>query len=329
MIAHTDASGECRKAKKEACKKYLARAAGPDMKITEPHRNVLGIGIGPKLKEVGGKEAEVAPEAVRFYVERKLREVSEDHLLPRHVGGVPTDVIEVGRLRCSASTTRSIDSDHSDHSTDSTDSTVIRPGTSCGVKFGHCGDGATGTIGAIVAKGDKRYILSSAHVLARANGFLMGAPILCPGPVELPPLANERGHGPAHGSGIAHAMHSLPEESNFQRARLAGLVPLRLDKSNRMDAAIAEIISYDGFDSEVVDIGKLTSKTPAKAWKGMPVLKRGLATGLTRGRVVDIDFDGRVDFPFGPLKFENQILIQGDDESPFAWEGDSGSLVVT
>jgi hypothetical protein len=290
------------------------------MKVTDPQRNVVGIGLAAKLK--GGRE--VAPEAVRFYVDHKIpgkSEIPQDHLLPETIDGLPTDVIEVGRIRCGAAAAAA----SLPH--------IIQPGTSCGVKFGRCGDGATGTVGAIVSRGEKRYLLSSAHVLARAHGFVMGAPILCPGPVELPLLAYEahsihtrraRGHAHAGQPGA----HSLPKAEDFHRARLADYVMLSLDEPNHMDAGIAEITS-PYFAPEILDIGALTRNTPFAALKGMPVMKRGLATGLTRGEVIDTDFDGRVDFPVGSMTFEDQFLIEGDQDSPFAWEGDSGALVVT
>src|SRR5262249_22930137 len=150
---------------------------------------------------------------------------------------------------------------------------VVRPGASCGVTFGRCGDGATGTIGVIVAQGAKRFFLSSAHVLARSNGFLLGAPILCPGPLELPPLDGE-GHG--HGSENGHEPSHLPEARDFQRGRLAGFVPLSLQEPNLMDAAIAEIDAED-FDAEVLEIGRLSSTTPVAPYKGMTVEKHGFA----------------------------------------------------
>jgi hypothetical protein len=136
---------------------------------------VVGLGIGPKIK--GGEKMKEVPEAIRFYVERKINvksDIMPQHLLPENVGGIPTDVIETGRFRkCGGQ------------------STPIQPGLSCGVRFGSAGDSVNGTIGAIVTRDGRRFLLSSAHVLARSNGFFMGTPILVPGPADLPLLQDE------------------------------------------------------------------------------------------------------------------------------------------
>ncbi len=63
---------------------------------TRPKHNVVGVGIGPKLK--GGKLTK--QRSIRFYVERKLAAPSilQEFLIPREIRGVPTDVIETGRF---------------------------------------------------------------------------------------------------------------------------------------------------------------------------------------------------------------------------------------
>lgn len=311
MPSQYRASAQGIRAKTSACEMYLVRTSGPGARPTEPHRNVVGIGVGPNHK----KKNKVTEESVRIYVERRIdpeTDIPPDHVLSKNIEGLQTDIIETGRFRCGAMPVRATDQ-------------TIQPGRSCGVKFGRCGDGATGTIGAIVSKGDKRYILSSAHVLARANGFLLGAPILCPGPVDLPLLANEVGHDMKQMKNMAMP---LPEETDFQRARLAGFVPLSLDEANEIDAAIAEITSTS-VTPVILGIGKLDRPTPYPAAPDMPVRKMGIGTKLTKGTVRQIDARLRVDFPLGPMLFDHQILIEGDKTNPFAWEGDSGSLVVT
>lgn len=316
-----------RKAKAAACEQFLTHTVSAGLPVTEPRRNVVGVGIAPKMK--GGK---ALPEtAVCFYVERKVAnesEVPQHHRLPKMVDAMPTDVVEIGQLRTAASAPAPAMHPHPH---------VVQPGTSCGVRFGRAGDGATGTVGAIVAKGDKRYLLSSAHVLARINGFLLGSPILCPGPIDLPALAGDahphggqaaghpgghQGHPPAHGG------TAPPTEEDFQCARLADLTPLSLTGPNGMDAAIAELIGHD-FDPAIREIGRLADPTPMQAMRDMRVMKSGIATKLTYGRVIDTDFDGRLQFRQGTVAFEDQILIESDEASPFAWEGDSGALVVT
>ena len=75
----------------------------------------------------------------------------------------------------------------------------------------------------------------------------------------------------------------------------------------------------------------LVSSSPVAPTLGTPVAKHGRTTGLTFGRIVDLSFDGEVNFgtQLQPRKawFENQIGIQGD-ATRFSARGDSGSLVV-
>lgn len=328
MLSPTHPVDDRHKAKAHACDQFLRRKPTTRMASTDPRRNVLGVGIGAKANRKGER---FEREAIRFYVEKKVEpetDIPTEHVLPKELGGFKTDVVEVGRFRRGAMPVH--DPGTHDPGNHLLDAHTIRPGTSCGVRFGRCGDGATGTVGAIVSKDDKPHILSTAHVLARTNGFLLGAPILCPGPIDLPLLAGDVSHGQAGGHGQSkHAGHrALSSLETFQRARLAEIVPLWLERPNLMDAALAEIVEPP-FDPSIVEIGRLTSRSAIQPFRGMQVMKYGVATGLSRGVVVDTDFDGYVDFPTGALRFDNQVLIEGDDESAFAWEGDSGALIVT
>jgi len=64
---------------------------------THPDHNIVGVGVGHKVKR--GKSTRTR--CVRIYVERKIpRElIHPDHLIPEDVAGVITDVIEAGRFR--------------------------------------------------------------------------------------------------------------------------------------------------------------------------------------------------------------------------------------
>jgi hypothetical protein len=54
----------------------------------------------------------------------------------------------------------------------------------------------------------------------------------------------------------------------------------------------------------------------------------GRTTEFTVGRVVDISWDGYIDYLSGRAWFQDQLLVDGGD-SFFSAPGDSGSLVVT
>ena len=69
-----------------------------------PRHNVVGVGVGAKI--VKGKAT--ARPSVRLYVTHKLERslVPPEHRLPSEIGGVETDVVEVGRLRAQIPSSR-------------------------------------------------------------------------------------------------------------------------------------------------------------------------------------------------------------------------------
>jgi hypothetical protein len=83
-----------------------------------------------------------------------------------------------------------------------------------------------------------------------------------------------------------------------------------------LDSEIASEIIRNDNRGEIKEIGRLTGSAPAVVTD--IVTKRGAATGLTRGTVVDVGFD-----------LTNQILIRPLPAFPrFADFGDSGSVIV-
>src|SRR5262249_4708243 len=136
MTEHYRDFDDCANAKASASERFMPTGVNRQgLTITEPFRNVVGIGIGPKLK--GPDRKEVAPHAVRFFVESKIGKkdkIPPGHFLPAQIENLPTDVIETGRLRAGGSRGL-LQENH-----------LIKPGTSCGVRFGRCGDGVTGTV---------------------------------------------------------------------------------------------------------------------------------------------------------------------------------------
>ena len=262
---------------------------------THPDHNVVGVGVGPKLKRGRIRRAH----CVRVYVERKLpRAAVADHLLvPEQIGGVVTDVIETGRL-------------HAFVPASPRGQKRLRPaqpGCSIGFEFPNpdSGEVMAGTLGAIVAGEDgTRYILSNNHVLANLNALPVGTPIFQPG------LAD--GGNPAQD----------------QIATLTRFVSLSTDTPNRVDCALAAIIDPDTVSTRFLPrIGQLSSTEPIEATDGMQVEKTGRATGYTTGGVIDISATIVVQFEQDTLQFQDQILVSNEPQV-FSLAGDSGSLIV-
>ena len=194
-------------AKATAVKNFLSKAA-PDAEFaalaasTAPDQNVVGIGIGRKMKD--GKATGTV--AIRFYVERKVpkKAVPKSDAVPSQIDGVPTDVIETGRLFAQATPIAQ---------------TRLRPAKG-GCSIGFEGDGfvMAGTFGCLVTDGKKRFILSNNHVIANENALPLNSPIYQPGLLD---------NG------------SVPKDRIAKLSKMIKILPL--PKDNHVDTAIAAL----------------------------------------------------------------------------------------
>lgn len=281
------------KAKAAAVADFLPKAA-PKAEFaalaaaTSPRQNVVGVGIGPKIKD--GKE--MAKTSIRFYVERKVikSSIAKADQLPKEIDGVPTDVVETGRLYAQVPIAQQ----------------RLRP-TKGGCSVGFQGKGfvMAGTLGCLVTDGTKRFILSNNHVLADENTLPLGSPIFQPGTLDGGRVPSDR----------------VAKLAKFIKIKP---VPFR----NKVDAAIA-LLTSSAIGSPVIlpAVGSLGSTVPLTATVGMLVHKHGRTTGYTKGKVIDVAADVNIGYDFGTARFEDQIVIVGSPGS-FSDSGDSGSLIV-
>ncbi|HLG94642.1 MAG TPA: hypothetical protein VI546_07385, partial [candidate division Zixibacteria bacterium] len=177
-----------------------------------------------------------------------------------------------------------------------------------GVSVANNGQCAAGTIGCIVERANKKYILSNNHVLARENLSDIGEDIVQPGRYDNKPKC---------------ANHLADDKI----ADLSDFVPLKFDGSeNLVDAAIAELFTSDFTCATLSDFYGLPNSTPVAASLGMPIKKVGRTSVLTTGTVAAIN--ATVDVGYGPAgvaRFIGQIVTT----KQFIKSGDSGSLAVT
>jgi hypothetical protein len=177
-----------------------------------------------------------------------------------------------------------------------------------GVSVANNGQCAAGTIGCVVEKGGKKYILSNNHVLARENLASIGEDIVQPGRYDnKPKCANQ--------------------VATDKVADLSDFVALKFDGSdNLVDAAIAELSTSDFTCATLSEFYGLPSSTPVAATLGLPIKKIGRTSVLTTGTVVAIN--ATVDVGYGApgvARFVGQIVTT----KQFIKSGDSGSLAVT
>jgi len=162
-----------------------------------------------------------------------------------------------------------------------------------GFSVGINSDPRAGTVGAVVAFGTTRYILSNAHVL----------------------------RGTPNSTKIAYpAIEDSPNQPTNIVGVLRHRVPLAT-RENRADAALAEINS--GVEIDPTIPGATPPYSVGTAAKDMKVIGTGRTTGTIRGVIRVTDFDGEVDVAGATLDFEDQVACTG-----FANDGDSGTLIM-
>lgn len=267
-----------------------ATAHGPRAVRTDPQHNVVGVGVGRKV--VRGRRT--TRPCVRFYVVRKLdkRLIPPRHLLPKEIEGVETDVIETGTLHAQIGAR--------------TRQRPASPGASIGFRLDPPHDDLlmAGTLGALVARNETRFILSNNHVLANENQLALGTAISQPGPLD-------------EGDPTTDVI-----------ARLSQFVPLTAAGPNRVDCAIAELTASDLVRARALPkVGKLTDDVPIDAALDMRVEKVGRGSGYTEGTIVDVTATVSLQYDLGTLTFVDQIFISGAS-GQFSQTGDSGALVV-
>lgn len=290
-------------------------------------RNVIGVGVGYRA----ARRSLTTELSVVVLVRDKLPRaaLSEFDLVPQEVGGVRTDVIEVGDIR-PLNRLRGFAFAENGHTT------RRRPAPG-GVSLGHYLVTA-GTFGCVVrdrASGE-RLILSNNHVLANGNAASAGDPILQPGPADGGEVGRDTlaylerfvpiryGSEPATCS-VAQAYARF---GNLL-ARIAGashrLQAYQANPTavNHIDAAIARPVHQGDILDDIFEIGPVCGTAPPAL--GMGVIKSGRTTGYTSGTITVLDAAISVNYGFDRSALFNGQVVS----SPMSQGGDSGSLALT
>ena len=265
-----------------------------------PSANLVGVGIGEKLS--GGKHTGIM--AVKFLVRIKYpdNQIPEGDRLPTQVNGHPVDVEQVGTFRRFAPSAATAPAPIQ-MPNPRTKIRPAQPGCSIGFQDPNNQFIMAGTFGALVSKGQKRFILSNNHVLADENNLPLGSSIFQPGFLDA-------GNPP----------------NNDPIAKLTKFIPLTTGVMNKVDCAIAQLNANNLATNAVLFIGPPTGKTAGQI--DMIVHKFGRTTGFTVGRVTSVETDVSVQYEVGVVSFQNQMIIEGLNAHPFSAAGDSGSLIL-
>ncbi len=276
--------------------------------------NVVGVAVGNKV--TGGHETD--ERCIVVFVARKRPESQlwRRDIVPRELDGIHTDVVETGRFRAlSLVEPKAVDRTRR-----------IRPAPG-GVSIGHFRITA-GTLGVLAHRRGQAVILSNNHVLADANGGRPGDLILQPGPAD----------GGMTQDAIGRLIDFVPIQFNERPLGILGrfleriigpilaFIGLGLKRlpdggTNLVDVAIAEPITADLVDPEILGIGRVAGTTEAAI--GLRVRKSGRTTALTAGKVTALDAVVEVDYGGKTAIFRQQIV-----SDILSRGGDSGSLIV-
>ncbi|AFV13019.1 hypothetical protein Tph_c28540 [Thermacetogenium phaeum DSM 12270] len=280
--------------------------------------NVVGMGIGYKKR--GRQDTDEL--AIIFFVEKKVpaEALGVDECVPKRIGRVCTDVIEIGEVQFLGRTEK------------------MRPAAP-GSSIGHVKVTA-GTFGAVVRdrKTGELMILSNNHVLANATDGLDGRArrgdlILQPGVYD----------GGSEEDVIGHLERFVPIY-RFSREADCNLAAMsvkavnavihafrpnyyvRLEKrgaSNLVDCALARPVDPKEIIPEIIDIGKVNGV--AQAEPGMAVKKSGRTTGVTEGKItaVHVTLNVTMGRNTDVVRFQEQVMAELKSQA-----GDSGSLVL-
>lgn len=274
---------------------------------------VVAVGIGHKT--VGGQKTSVLAIVCSVIKKLPVESIKAVDLIPKSVESVPTDIIETGVIKALQDRTKR-----------------WRPAPG-GVSIGHEKITA-GTLGCLVEKGGKKFILSNNHVLANMNEGAIGDAILQPGTYDggafpfdriatLAEFVKINFIGGNSGCPVSKAIakllnfitKSIKSGSRFATSRAE--LP-----ENRVDAAIAEPLDVNWVLNDILEVGKLLGL--GEATLGLGVKKSGRTSGLTRG-TIDV-MNVAVQVQYGESKiayFVDQLQAGAMSEG-----GDSGSAVV-
>ena len=275
-------------------------------------KNVVACGVG--FKESNGVLLEEPCVIVGVTHKVPRAQLAPEDLVPHTLDSVRTDVQEVGRFRAWQLTP-----------TDRHRPAV--PGISCG----HT-DVTAGTLGCLVRRVNELFILSNNHVLANAGQASQGDPILQPARydggtlddqiatlAEWVPLQTSVGQSDCMLANLAATTLNLVANASGSTTRLQAIRAQQVE--NKVDAALARPLAPGLVGPEILGIG--IPRGVHQGTLGTHVQKSGRTTGVTTGRITQVDVTVNVDYLGENVTFTGQFMASGMSSG-----GDSGSAVL-
>ncbi|HQD40287.1 MAG TPA: hypothetical protein PLC26_07130 [Bacillota bacterium] len=277
--------------------------------------NVVGVGIG--RKKVRNRDQDTLSIVVMVEQKLPLTALAAESVVPKEIDGIPTDVVEVGKVHSLAGLAQAQEVEYPDVPL-AQRREKWRPAHP-GVSIGHYKITA-GTFGAVVIdrRTKKPLLLSNNHVLANSSGGCgrhrrakKGDPILQPGSLD----------GGTSEDMIGKLERFVPLKM-LENKRVEASMLTDTSAPNYVDAAVAKPLKADDIKTSILGIGEVAGITEPAL--GMRVQKSGRTTGHSWGTVEYIEMAVQVDYGEGRVAtFEGQIGC-----SAMSRGGDSGSVVL-
>jgi hypothetical protein len=261
--------------------------------------------LRPKIK--GGKVVFSQP-SIRFYV---LRKINKKQLvgggIPEEIGGIPTDVIEIGgTVKSMVLTPKNLTGASSTQGYLCVYCTRYRP-FPAGVSVGNAAVSipSSGTLNYFyVDQNNVLYIASNSHVFNLLNLGSVGNPITQPGPL--------------YGG-------QAPNDTIAELTWFVNIVP---GQEYISDFAIAKVTNTN-YEISVIGYGQLNNylRSSSDYYNGMSIVLVGATTGVQQGTVFDTCATLSISYDQGPATLNCMMLVQSSTGS--VMPGDSGSPVFT
>lgn len=253
--------------------------------------DVYGVGVGYKTK--GGKKTDEIGIIVYTTQKKPKNRIAAEQILPDAVEGALVDVVEAPMPAPFIA----------DVSKDRSDCNMYRPMVG-GIQLCHLGrvEGSKlrlsmGTLGMFVKSKDDPgglYLLTNWHVLEQLKMDIYQ------------PMYD--------GSRSSEVYVAVAEKGDYYESADAGIAKLSIPQNQVRTNAIIEVGEIRGVYGEKPTLGQM-------------IKKRGRTTGLTFGKVTDIDMD----VFNGVNTFKHQVMVTGFNNkgTVISDHGDSGSIVLS
>ena len=279
--------------------------------------NVIATGVG--YKTTGNRKTKELAIICSVDSKKSKKALLASEIIPTSIQNIPTDVYPTGIIYAQDDPTGR-----------------FRPAPG-GVSIGHINITA-GTLGCLVKKDNKLYILSNNHVLANSNDAEIDDPILQPGPHDggqysEDHIANLKDFIPIQFEGGVTSPCPFANATAFVLNVLAAITGSKTrlkaikkigakDSGNLVDAAIALPLDPNDVINEILNIGTISGQ--AEGSLGMDIQKSGRTTGLTTGSIEQIDVTVKVSYGNNKTAvFADQLMAGAMSQG-----GDSGSAVL-